>query len=127
MYYQKLNDVRGKNDIIGWIKFFLDGIIEIAKIAKEKFKKVVELIKKIYLQIADLKIKYDNAKRIIDYFYDEPYSTRKKISEALELPESTVNGVINELKSAHIIRETTGYSRNQIFVFSEYVEIFLSE
>lgn len=58
----------------------LDGIIEIAKIAKEKFKKVVELTKKIYLQIADLKIKYDNAKRIIDYFYDEPYSTRKKIS-----------------------------------------------
>ena len=127
LYYQKLNDVRVKNDIIGWIKFFLEGIIETAKIAKEKFKKVVELTKKIDLQIADLKVKYDNAKRIIDYFYDEPYSTRKKISEALEMPESTVNGVINELKSAHIIRETTGYSRNQIFVFSEYVEIFLSE
>ena len=43
------------------------------------------------------------------------------------MPESTVNGVINELKSANIIKETTGYSRNQIFVFSEYVEIFLSE
>ena len=43
------------------------------------------------------------------------------------MPEFTVNGVINELKSANIIRETTGYSRNQIFVFSEYVEIFLSE
>ena len=43
------------------------------------------------------------------------------------MPESTVNGVINELKSANIIKETTGYSRNQIFVFSEYVKIFLSE
>jgi Fic family protein len=127
LYYQKLNDVRIKNDIIGWIKFFLEGIIETAKIAKEKFKKVVELTKKVDTQITDLKVKYDNAKKIIDYFYDEPYSTRKKISEALEMPESTVNGVINELKSANIIKETTGYSRNQIFVFSEYVEIFLSE
>ena len=127
LYYQKLNDVRVKNDIIGWIKFFLEGIIETAKIAKEKFKKVVELTKKIDAQITDLKVKYDNAKKIIDYFYDEPYSTRKKISEALKMPESTVNGVINELKSANIIQETTGYSRNQIFVFSEYVEIFLSE
>lgn len=127
LYYQKLNDVRVKNDIIGWIKFFLEGIIETAKIAKEKFKKVVELTKKIDTQITDLKVKYDNAKKIIDYFYDEPYSSRKKIAEALEMPESTVNGVINELKSANIIRETTGYSRNQIFVFSEYVEIFLSE
>lgn len=127
LYYQKLNDVRVKNDIIGWIKFFLEGIIETAKIAKEKFKKVVELTKKVDTQIADLKVKYDNAKKIIDYFYDEPYSSRKKISEALEMPESTVNGVINELKTAKIIKETTGYSRNQIFVFSEYVEIFLSE
>ncbi len=127
LYYQKLNDVRVKDDIIGWIKFFLEGIIETAKIAKEKFKKVVELTKKVDTQITDLKVKYDNAKKIIDYFYDEPYSTRKKISEALKMPESTVNGVINELKSANIIQETTGYSRNQIFVFSEYVEIFLSE
>ena len=127
LYYQKLNDVRVKNDIIGWIKFFLEGIIETAKIAKEKFKKVVELTKKVDIQISDLKVKYDNAKKIIDYFYDEPYSSRKKIADALEMPESTVNGVINELKSANIIKETTGYSRNQIFVFSEYVEIFLSE
>ena len=127
LYYQKLNDVRVKNDIIGWIKFFLEGIIETAKIAKEKFKKVVELTKKVDVQISDLKVKYDNAKKIVDYFYDEPYSTRKKISEALKMPESTVNGVINELKSANIIKETTGYSRNQIFVFSEYVKIFLSE
>ncbi len=127
LYYQKLNDVRVKNDIIGWIKFFLEGIIETAKIAKEKFKKVVELTKNVDTQISDLKVKYDNAKKIIDYFYDEPYSSRKKISEALKMPESTVNGVINELKSANIIKETTGYSRNQIFVFSEYVDIFLSE
>ena len=126
LYYQKLNDVRVKNNIIGWIKFFLEGIIETAKVAKEKFKKVVELTKKVDLQISDLKVKYDNAKKIIDYFYDEPYSSRKKISEALKMPESTVNGVIKELKSANIIKETTGYSRNQIFVFSQYVEIFLS-
>lgn len=127
LYYQKLNDVRVKNDIIGWIKFFLEGIIETAKIAKEKFKKVVELTKKVDAQISNLKVKYDNAKRIMNYFYDEPYSSRKKISEVLEMPESTVNGVINELKSANIISETTGYTRNQIFVFSEYVKIFLTE
>lgn len=127
LYYQKLNDVRVKNDIIGWIKFFLEGIIETAKIAKLKFKKVVELTKKIDSEIIELNVKYDNAKKIMDYFYNEPYSSRKKISEALEMPESTVNGVITGLKNANIIKETTGYSRNQVFVFAEYVDIFLSE
>ncbi len=127
LYYQKLNDARTRNDIIGWIKFFLEGIIETAKIAKEKFKKVVELTKKIDSQIANLNVKYDNVKKIIDYFYNEPSSTRKKIADALEMPESTVNGVIKELKENKIITETTGYTRNQIFVFSEYIKIFLSE
>ena len=127
LYYQKLNDVRVKNDIIGWIKFFLEGIIETAEIAKKKFKKVVELTKKVESQLTNLGVKYDNAKKIVDYFYNEPCSSRKKISEALKMPESTVNGVISELKLANIIQETTGFSRNQIFVFSEYVSIFLSE
>lgn len=43
------------------------------------------------------------------------------------MPESTVNGVINELVKSNVIKETTGYSKNQIFVFEEYVNIFLSE
>lgn len=51
----------------------------------------------------------------------------KKIAEALDMPESTVNSVITCLKNANIIKETTGYSRNQVFVFEEYVNIFLSE
>lgn len=127
LYYQKLNDVRMKNDIIGWIKFFLEGIIETAKIAKKKFKKVVELTKKVDSELTNLKVKYDNAKKIIDYFYNEPYLSRKKLATGLNMPESTVNGVINELVKSNIIKETTGYSKNQIFVFEEYVNIFLSE
>lgn len=126
LYYQKLNNVRTNNDIIGWIKFFLEGIIETAKIAKEKFKNVVEFTKKIDGKLTELNVKFDNAKKVMDYFYNEPYSSRKKLADALGMPDSTVNGVVNELKRVNIIKETTGFSKNQIFVFSEYVNIFLS-
>ncbi len=126
LYYQKLNNVRTNNDIIGWIKFFLEGIIETAKIAKEKFKNVVELTQKIDGKLTELNVKFDNAKKVMDYFYNEPYSSRKKLADALGMPDSTVNGVVNELKRVNIIKETTGFSKNQIFVFSEYVNIFLS-
>ena len=33
---------------------------------------------------------------------------------------------INELQKSGILKEITGYSRNQIFEFSEYVDIFLT-
>lgn len=76
--------------------------------------------------MTELNVKFDNAKKVIDYFYNEPYSSRKKLTDTLEMPDSTVNGVVNELKRVNIIKETTGFSKNQIFVFSKHVNIFLS-
>ena len=77
--------------------------------------------------MTNLKVKYDNAKKVIDLFYDEPYLSRKKLASKLNMPDSTVNGVINELVRSNIIKEVIGYSKNQMFVFEEYVDIFLSE
>lgn len=42
------------------------------------------------------------------------------------MPSSTLNGVISEFQKVNILKETTGYARNQLFVFQEYVDIFLS-
>ena len=72
--------------MIGWIKFFLEAVIETAHTAKEKFRKNVELTKKIDLEIMSLKVKFENARKVMDYFYDEPVSTKKKVSEALNIP-----------------------------------------
>lgn len=126
LYYEKLNNVRTKNDIIGWIIFFLEGIIETAKIAKQKFKSVVKLTKEIDDKLLNLRVTHENAKKVIEYFYDEPVSSRRKIADSLGMPLSTLNGVITELQKANILKETTGYVRNQLFVFQEYVDIFLS-
>ena len=44
-YYDALNRVRLKNDLIGWVKFFLRAVIETAKSAKLKFKRVTIYVK----------------------------------------------------------------------------------
>ncbi|MBR2841068.1 MAG: Fic family protein [Bacilli bacterium] len=126
-YYDKLSIVRSKNDMIGWIKFFLEGIIETAKIAKNKFRKVVELTKKMDNLSFELKANPENVKKVIDYFYDDPVASRKNIANDIKMPSSTLNGVISELRKNNVLEETTGYTRNQIFVFKEYVEIFLTD
>lgn len=51
----------------------------------------------------------------------------ERINNALGMPDSTINGVINELVKANIIKETTGYSKNQVFIFKDYINIFLSD
>ena len=124
LYYQKLNNVRINNDLIGWIKFFLEAVIETAKVAKEKFKKVVKLTHDVDCRIQNLNVKYENAKKVVEFLYDEPIASRKKISKSIGMPLSTLNSVIIELQKANVLKEITGYSRNQSFVFKDYIDIF---
>lgn len=125
LYYDMLTRVRTQNDMIGWIKFFLEAIIETSKIAKEKFRKVVELTKEMDEAIMDLSVKPENAKKVLDVLYDEPAINRKKICELTGIKEGTVKNIINSLLEKDIIIETTGYSRNQIFKFQKYTDLFL--
>jgi Fic family protein len=111
--------------MIGWIKFFLEAVIETSKTAKEKFRKVVELTMEMDRCIMELPVKPENAKKIIDLLYDEPVLTRNKMAEITGIKLTTINGIVNALLDKEIIAETTGYSRNQIFAFEKYINLFL--
>ena len=124
-YYDMLTRVRTHNDMIGWIKFFLEAVIETSKTAKEKFRKVVELTMEMDKIIVNLPVKSDNVKKVIDVLYNEPVINRKKLCDLTEIKEGTVKNIINCLLEKNIIVETTGYSRNQIFTFQKYTELFL--
>ena len=124
-YYDMLTRVRTHNDMIGWIKFFLEAVIETSKTAKEKFRSVVELTMEMDKVIVNLPVKSDNVKKVIDVLYNEPVINRKKLCDLTEIKEGTVKNIINCLLEKNIIVETTGYSRNQIFTFQKYTELFL--
>ena len=124
-YYDMLTRVRVYNDMIEWIKFFLEAVIETSETAKEKFRNVVELTKEMDKVIMDLPVKPENAKKVLDVLYDEPIVSRKKILELIDIKPTTLNVCINALKEKNIIIETTGYSRNQVFAFQKYIDLFL--
>ena len=124
-YYDLLTRVRTHNDIIGWIKFFLEAVIETSKTAKEKFRNVVELTMEMDKTIIDLPIKAENAKKVIDALYNEPIINRKKLMEITNIRPSTIKDTVNILLENNIIVETTGYSRNQVFAFQKYIDLFL--
>ena len=124
-YYDMLTRVRTHNDMIAWIKFFLEAVIETSKTAKEKFRNVVELTMEMDKTIIDLPIKAENAKKVIDVLYNEPIINRKKLMEITNIRPSTLKDTVNVLLENNIIVETTGYSRNQVFAFQKYIDLFL--
>lgn len=123
-YFDALSRVRESNDIIHWIKFFLNAIIH----TSEKGKKTFEEILKLRQETDDFIIKSgraaENLKLIVNHFYIKPVLTVKEISSEIQLSERTTRNLITELLSKNIIAESTGNKRNRIFVFEKYLDLF---
>ena len=123
-YYNFLSRVRTNNDMISWIKFFLEATIETAKTARVKFQNILQFTKEVDQILPTLSVKYENAKKIIDFLYIQPKASRIEIIEKTKIPDSTVNGIINELMRVNLINEITGFSRNKVYQFTKYIELF---
>ena len=123
-YYDFLSRVRTNNDMISWIKFFLEATIETAKTARVKFQNILQFTKEVDQILPTLSVKYENAKKVIDFLYIQPKASRIEIIEKTKIPDSTVNGIINELMRVNLINEITGFSRNKVYQFTKYIELF---
>ena len=126
-YYDALSRVRESNDLIHWIKFFLNGIIETSKIGSDKFEKIVSLKEETDEKIKKLNGKITNHDLIMNCFYSEPHLSMKKIMSLTKLNKATLIRYIKELVNNNIIVEITGNERNKLFSFKTYIEIFKTD
>ena len=123
-YYDFLSRVRTNNDMISWIKFFLECVIETAKNARIKFESVVNFTNEMNEVILKLPVKAENVKKVIDVLYQEPIINRKMIQQRTLLKDTALKSVVNALVKEGLLVETTGFNRNQIFSFQKYIDLF---
>lgn len=123
-YYDFLSRVRSHNDMISWIKFFLEATIATAINARTKFEKVVEFTKNMDKKILDIQGNPSNIRKILDILYTTPRISRKSLMNKTGLKSSTYNNIINSMLKNNILDEDTGFSRNQILVFTNYINLF---
>lgn len=124
LYYDNLNRVRLFNDLTGWIKFFLKGLIETATTAKNKFEKVVALVNDYKERAFKLKGRTENIILVLNAFFDSPFLSVQDLVASVDLSRSGITSILRSLESNNIISEITGYSRNRIFVLHGYFAIF---
>ena len=123
-YYDFLSRVRTQNDMISWIKFFLESTIETAKTARIKFEKIVKFTNEMNSVVLNMPVRPENATMVIDCMYNEPTINRKILMEKTGLKPTALKSVVNSLLEKELIVENTGYSRNQIFTFEKYINLF---
>lgn len=71
-YFEILNRVRINSDIISWINFFLEAVIQTAKTTIERFNRLMILEKEMDKVTLTLPVKPENALKVIETLYNEP-------------------------------------------------------
>ena len=124
-YYDNLTQVRKKNDIENWLFFFLDGVIDTAKRSIKSFNNIIKLRDDIELnRLILLGRKQSDGKRLIDLLYKNPVVDSKLVANTLNIHSSTANRLIKDFEKLNILTELTGYKRNRMYAFYEYIRIF---
>ena len=123
-YYDALNRVRLKNDMIGWIVFFLEAVVETAKSARIKFEKAVSYVEDINRRSVKIKGSQENVRRILDSFYENPIQESSELVLKLGISRATINRIISSMLQEGYIVETSGSSRNRIYTMEPYLDIF---
>ncbi|MFM7106444.1 MAG: Fic family protein [Flavobacteriales bacterium] len=123
-YYDNLMNVRTKNDLVQWLKFFLEGVRFTADNSIETFKAIIALRASVEGKIIELGKKQLLAKKVLQYLYGEPITDMQSIAEAVGASVPTISRMLNDLVRLEILIEVTGFKRNRVFAFEEYLKLF---
>ena len=124
LYYDSLSQVRESNDLEQWITFFLDGIVEIAQHGIETFTAITALQQEYDAKILTLGSRAKNAQKLLQHMYATPIVNARLVEKELDISFSSANRLLKSLTELGILKETTGHSRNRLFVLEEYLNLF---
>jgi Fic family protein len=127
LYYDNLTLVRTKNDINGWFKFFLTGIIQTANKGIKTFDNILQLQKTLDEKTNTLGSRAADAKKVIAQLYVNPVINVAKVEQIIEKSNVSAYKLIDSMQQLNILREITGGQWKRMYVFQEYLILFDNE
>jgi Fic family protein len=122
IYYNLLMEVRETGDYNKWIRFFLDGITEVAINTSKKVRRLIELYndyKQRLTKIHATPISFE----LLDKFFESPYYFITLLQGELKENYPKTKRGMNYLINCNIIRLYTKHKRNKIYVAPDILKI----
>jgi len=123
-YYDALTVVRTSNNIEHWLKFFLVGVAETAANGKLTFEKIIALRQRSEHKIMGLGKRAKIGQELLKHLYSQPIMNAKQMSEQLDITYASASTLAKSLEEIGIFKEITGFKRNRLFLFAEYLDLF---
>ena len=122
-YYQLLNDTRHTGDWEAWLRFFLDGVREVAESAVATARSVSDTIREDRSRIGRLGRRAGSALRVHQSLVERPVGDIGRLAWRTALSAPTVAAVLRALEDLDIVREITGRQRGRIYTYERYLAV----
>lgn len=125
-YYDALMQVRAANDLIHWVRFFLQGVTETATKGRDVFRQILSLRTDVEQRILTLGRRAPNARAALGVLYRHPVIAAGGLEAEIGVSKPTAHALVKDLERLKIIREFTGKMRDRLYMFEPYLKLFVS-
>ncbi|HXS32401.1 MAG TPA: Fic family protein [Solirubrobacterales bacterium] len=122
-YYEHLQRVRMEGAWEDWLRFFLEGVIDVAGSTANTTRGIVAMIERDRGRIHGFGRGAATALRVHDLAVRRVVVKAPTAATQLSLSEPPVYAAISRLEQAGILREVTGRARGKTYVYGEYMDI----
>ncbi len=122
-YYSRLTNIRLKGDWESWIKFFLRGVDESAKMANQAAVEIHDLHKRDAAKLRAANIT-PATNEIFSLLFKRPRINTWIVNYIVpNYTKPTIQRALNKLVELGILVEVSGKQRNRLYVYREYLNI----
>ena len=124
-YYEELQSVRDGGTWEQWLVFFLRGIVEVSRQATDTARQILDLRERHRHLITDtLGGTVGNGHRVLEYLYEYPIVSVSVVRNLIGTTYPPANNLVTRLVDCGILQEFTGQSRNRMFRYKDYIDLF---
>jgi Fic family protein len=113
-YYNHLLSVSQNGNWEAWLRFFLRGVSAQSKDSITRMERLGAIRSK-YQPLVEAEKNSERMAVVVDFLFGRPIFNAKQLAAGLSMPFKTSRQYIEKLVQAGILREITGYARNQIY------------
>lgn len=125
LYYENLTQVRTKNQMVQWLKYFLIGVEETATKAVETLSAIIRLKSDIESNIRrNFGRRSNSGFKLLNNLFEEPVLSVKHVEEVCQLSTKAANELVTVFEQSGWLKRIGKTQRYRMFLFEPYLNLF---
>lgn len=123
VYYDRLQRIRTHGEWEPWLRFFLEGVTEVAQETTQTTRDVVQMVERDRQVVGGFGRAAGSASQLYEQAVRRVVVTPKLALRATQLSGPAVQSGLRRLEEAGILREITGRQRGKVYVYAQYLAL----